>query len=58
MELSRYNIITIYFKMVSPLNSNGAYIYLLEQEDGSYRFEDAIRANGSDKCEMKVEKPG
>lgn len=30
----------------------------VEQEDGSYKFKDAIRANGSDKCVLKVEKAG
>ena len=30
----------------------------IEQEDGSYIFKDAIRANGSDKCVLTMEKPG
>ena len=30
----------------------------VEQADGSYTFKDAIRADGSDKCVLKVEKPG
>lgn len=29
-----------------------------EQGDGSYMFKDAIRAKGSDKCVLTVEKPG
>ena len=30
----------------------------VEEVDGAYTFKDALRANGSDKCVLRVEKPG
>ena len=30
----------------------------VEEVDGAYTFKDAVRANGSDKCVIRVEKPG
>ena len=30
----------------------------VEEADGAYTFKDALRANGSDKCVLRVEKPG